>query len=105
MLLRERRIDEMVIRKLLGWRHSGFSLHNSVRIGSHEAEGRRAVAEYILQLPFSLEKLRYQVTTGTIIYQSKLHPTLKRNFEVFSATDWLAALKAHPRPRSVRGHG
>src|SRR5512137_1104055 len=26
-LLRERRIDETVIRKLLGWRHSGFSLH------------------------------------------------------------------------------
>ncbi len=31
MLLRERRIGETVIRKLLGWRHSGFSLHNYVR--------------------------------------------------------------------------
>ena len=30
MLLRERRIDEPVIRKLLGWRHSGFSLHNAI---------------------------------------------------------------------------
>jgi hypothetical protein len=95
LLLRERRIDEVVIRKLLGWRHSGFSLHNAVRIGPHDAEGRRAVAEYILRSPFSLEKLRYQATTGTIIYQSKMHPTLKRNFEVFSATDWLAALTAH----------
>jgi hypothetical protein len=35
MLLRERRIDEAVIRTLLGWRHSGFSLHNEVRIGFH----------------------------------------------------------------------
>jgi hypothetical protein len=93
--LRERRIDESVIRKLLGWRHSGFSLHNAVRIGPHDAEGRRAVAEYILRSPFSLEKPRYQATTGTIIYQSKMHPTLTRNFEVFSATDWLAALTAH----------
>jgi putative transposase/transposase-like zinc-binding protein len=94
-LLRERRIDEMVIRKLLGWRHSGFSLHNAVRIGPHDIEGRRAFSEYVLRSPFSLEKLRYQATTGTIIYQSKMHPTLKRNFEVFSATDWLAALTAH----------
>jgi len=26
---------------------------------------------------------------------SKMHPVLKRNFEVFSACDWLAALTAH----------
>jgi len=73
MFLRERRIDEVVIRTLLGWRHSGFSLHS----------------------PFSLEKVRYQAKTGTVIYQSKMHPVLKRNFEVFSACDWLAALTAH----------
>jgi hypothetical protein len=48
-----------------------------------------------LRSPFSLEKLRYQGKTGTIIYQSRMHPVLKRNFEVFSATDWLAALTAH----------
>ena len=66
-----------------------------MRVGGHDAEGRRAVAEYILRSPFSLEKLRYQARTGTIIYQSKMHPVLKRNFEVFSATDWPAALTAH----------
>jgi hypothetical protein len=95
MLLRERRIDEAVIRKLLGWWHSGFSLHNEVRIGAHDAEGRRAVAEYVLRSPFSQEKLRYHATAGTVIYRSKMHPVLKRNFEVFSACDWLAALTAH----------
>lgn len=95
MLLRERRIDEGVIRKLVGWRHSGFSLHNAVRIGAQDGEGRRAVAEYIPRSPFSLEKLRYHATTGTIIYHSKMHPVLKRNFEVFSACHWLAALTAH----------
>ena len=95
MLLRERRIDEAVIRKLLGWRHSGFSLHNEVRIGSQDNEVRRAVSEYILRSPFSLEKLRYHAKTGTVLYHSKMHPVLKRNFEVFSACDWLAALTAH----------
>jgi hypothetical protein len=95
MLRRERRIDETVIRKLLGWRHSGFSLHNAVRIGSDDNEGRRALSEYILRSPFSQETLRYQAKTGSIIYRSKMHPVLKRNFEVFSACDWLAALTAH----------
>jgi hypothetical protein len=95
MLLRERRIDEAVIRTLLGWRHSGFSLHNAVRIASDDPEGRRAVAEYLLRSPFSLEKMRYQPRSGTVIYHSKMHPVLKRNFEVFPACDWLAALTAH----------
>ncbi len=54
------------------------------------------MGECILRSPFSREKLRHQAETGTIIYyQSKMHPVLKRNFEVFSATDWLAALTAH----------
>jgi len=95
LLLRERRIDEPVIRTLLGWRHSGFSLHNAVRIGAADTDGRREVAKYTLRSPFSLGKVRYQISTGTIIYQSKMHPVLKRNFEVFSACDWLAALTSH----------
>jgi hypothetical protein len=53
------------------------------------------VAEYVLRSPFAQEKLRYHAKTGTIIYRSKMHPVLKRNFEVFSALDWLAALTAH----------
>ena len=85
-----------MIRKLLGWRRSGFSPHNAVRIGPHDTEVRRAVAEYFLRSPFSLGKMEYQATTGTITYYlSKMHPILKRNFEMYSATDWLAALTAH----------
>lgn len=95
LLLRERRIDETIIRTLLGWRHSGFSLHNAVRIGAADSDGRRGVAEYILRSPFSQEKLRYQAKTGNVIYLSKMHPVLKGNFELFSAVHWLAALAAH----------
>ena len=62
---------------------------------SLDTDGRRAVAEYILRSPFSLENLRYQASTGANIYQSRMHQVLKRNFAVFSACDWLAALTAH----------
>jgi hypothetical protein len=35
-------------------------------------------------------------TYGDLVnFHSKMHPVLKRNFEVFSACDWLAALTAH----------
>jgi len=97
-----------VIRKLLGWRHSGFSLHNAVCIRIHDTDGRRAVAEYILRFPFSQEKRQYHATTGTVIYHSKIHPVLKRNVEAFSACDWLPALTAHipnPGEHRVRYYG
>ena len=53
------------------------------------------MAEYILRSPFSQEKLHYQAKTGTLVYRSKMDPVFKRNFEVFSALDWLAPLTAH----------
>jgi len=37
----------------------------------------------------------YHAKADTITYRSKMHPVLKRNFEIFSACDWLAALTAH----------
>lgn len=89
MLLRQRWIDDVVIRKLVGSRHSGFSLHNAVRLSANDAGNRRAVAEYVLHSSFFQDKLRYRPETGTIIYHSKMRPALKRNFEVFSACDWL----------------
>ena len=60
-----------------------------------DTDGRHGVAEYILRSPFSLEKVRYHAPTGTIIYHSKMHPVLKRNCEVFKATDSPATISAH----------
>jgi len=59
--------------KLLGWRHSGFSVHNQVRVGKSDAEGRRKLAGYMLRAPMSVEKMSYDAATGTVIYRSKMH--------------------------------
>ena len=32
--------------------------------------------------PFTLEKMRYDVKSGMIAYRSKLHATLKRNYQL-----------------------
>lgn len=52
---------------MLGWRHSGFSAHNEVRVRADDAEGRKKLAGYLLRTPMSLEKMTYDATTGTVI--------------------------------------
>ncbi len=63
---------------MLGWRHSGFSVHHPVRLGEEDAEGRKKLAGYRLRAPMSLEKMRYDPATGTVIYRSKMHLGLIR---------------------------
>ena len=59
MLRREGVIDEALIKKLLGRRHSGFSIHHQVRIGSQDQPGREKLAQYILRAALSQQKMRY----------------------------------------------
>ncbi len=95
LLRREGKIDDALIKKVLGWRHSGFSIHHEVRIDRQDQQGREKLAQYILRAPFSQQKMRYHAKSRTVIYRSKLHRVLKRNFEVFPVLDWIAALTAH----------
>jgi len=67
---------------MLAWRHAGFSVHNEVRVAAEDAERRRKLAGYMLRAPMSLEKMTYDVATGSVIYRSKMHASLKRNFQV-----------------------
>jgi hypothetical protein len=53
---------------LLGWRRSSFSVHNQVRVGEGDAEGRKELAGYMLRAPMALEKTAYDADTGTVIY-------------------------------------
>lgn len=58
---------------ILGWRRSGLSAHNQVRVGETDAEGRRKFAGCMLRALMSLEKMSYDAKTGTVIYRSKMH--------------------------------
>ncbi|PJA72739.1 MAG: IS91 family transposase, partial [Nitrospirae bacterium CG_4_9_14_3_um_filter_53_35] len=86
MLKAEGKIGDETIRKLLIWRHSGFNVHNGVRIRRSDAEGRERLSRYILRNTFSVEKMSYAEETGHVIYQSKMtHGKNKKNFEVYEA--------------------
>jgi len=95
LLRREGLVSEALAEKMLAWRHTGFSAHNAVRVRARDAAGRRRLAQYMLRAPFSLEKMSYEPVSGTVIYRSRMHKTLKRNFQIMSGADWLAQLCRH----------
>ena len=43
----------------------------------------------------ALSPRRGRQATGTIIYRSRLNPKINRNFQVFTPTDFLAAITQH----------
>ncbi len=95
MLVEEGPLGEEMARKLLSWRHSGFSVHNGKPVKRGDDEGLERVAQYIIRNPFSEKKMTYNEQTSTVIYRSRKHANTKRNFEVFSAADFIAAITQH----------
>lgn len=49
------------------WKHTGFSVHNGVRIAKGDDVGKENVAQHIIRNTFSLDKLIYIEETGMVI--------------------------------------
>ncbi len=95
LLLAEHAVGERLSASMLAWRHSGFSVHNGVRVRSNDAQGRKQLAQYMLRAPFSLEKMSYLPETGMVMYRSHMHKSLKRNFQLMPGAQWLELLCRH----------
>ena len=97
MLKKEGKMDDTLIKKIMGWRHmSGFSVHNGVRIGHDDEDGQEGVAQYIIRNPFSEAKLTYRENTGMVVSKSKMtHGKDKRNFLVVDAEKFIALITQH----------
>ena len=77
------------------WKHSGFNLfRGEAVVGTHRAELEN-LAQYILRHSFSVEKMTYLPQNGRVVYHSRMNQTTRRNFEVFTAVDFLAAVTRH----------
>jgi len=94
-LVKREALSKELSARMLAWRHGGFSAHNEVSVAAEDAEGRRTLAGYMLRAPMSLQKMTYDAATGTVIYRSKMHAGLKRNFQVMPGAGWLALLCKH----------
>ena len=110
-ILREKKlISPNKLSDLLGWKHSGFHVHDGRDdlIASDNHGGRKRLAEYLLRHPFSLQKITWNATSKTVIYRSKRHHNTKRNFEIFKAPDFIGAALLHLPPKgqqTVRYYG
>ena len=45
---------------LLSWRHTGFSVHNRVRVEPEDGPAVERLARYIMRPPISLERIRLE---------------------------------------------
>ena len=100
-LVKNEALSEELRSRMLAWRHGGFSAHNEVRVVADDAEGRKKLAGYMLRAPMCLEKMTYDAATGTVIYRSKMHAGLKRNFQVMPGAAWLELPSANTFPTAT----
>jgi hypothetical protein len=71
-------------------------VHAGNRIASDDLDGQRALAEYIMRNAFSEQKITHAEDTGKVLSCSSMtHGNNKKNFEVFTAEEFIAAVTQH----------
>jgi len=96
---------------LLSWRHTGFSVHNQVRVEPEDQPAVERLARYIMRPPISLERMRWD-GEGEVRYRRKCgHENAglnQREVETFDPAEFLARVVMHipePRRHLVRYYG
>ncbi len=97
---------------LLPWRHTGFSVHNRVRIEPEDGHAVERLARYIMRPPISLERMCWD-GGGEVFYRPKGgHDGRTRQLgdpaEAFDPAEFLARVIMHipePRRHLVRYYG
>jgi len=95
MLIREGKLEKELVRKRLKWRHSGFNIDHGQPVKIKDTVGLERLAQYIIRNPFSEQKMIYQKEQQQVIYHGKYNQRIKRNFEVFTAGKFIAAITQH----------
>jgi hypothetical protein len=102
-LKKEGKINAEIVRKLMSWKHSGFSVDNGVRISEKDEKGRESVAQYIMRNVFSEGKITYSEKSEKVIYHAKLQKmevrsikaetgSAKQNLKIYTAEEFIAAI-------------
>jgi hypothetical protein len=104
-LVERHAISEDLARKLLAWKHPGFSAHIGDAIPFDDKKAIEDLACYLVRAPLSLQKLVYLDGQKAVVYRSRMNPSLGRNFEAMDPLEWLAHLADHiPDPGKHRTH-
>jgi len=68
LLLTEGKVTEEVVASMRSWKHSGFSLDQSVRLQAGDQQGVERLIEYFLRCPFSQARMIEVTEAGKVIY-------------------------------------
>ena len=94
---------------LLSWRHSGFSVHNTVTVAPDDGDGLERLARYLLRAPVSLERLTFDEEAGLTSYRCRPgREPFTGETAGCDATELLARVLIHipePRRHRVRYYG
>ena len=108
-LAREGLVTPERIELLLSWRHSGFSVHNTVTVAPDDGAGLERLARYLLRAPVSLERLAFDEATGLGSYRCRPgHEPSTGEIAGCDAAELLARVLIHipePRRHLVRYYG
>ena len=104
-------LSEERTRLLLSWRHTGFSVHNRVRVEPEDRPAVERLARYVMRPPISLERMAWD-GEGEVRYRRKRgHESSglnEREVESFDPGEFLARVIMHipePRRHLVRYYG
>ena len=96
-------ISPELVRKLLAWKHPGFSAHVGETIAPTDKLRLEDTAAYLVRNPLSLKKLVYLDGQQAVLYRSRTNPSLGRNVEAMDPLEWLARMSDHiPDPGCCR---
>ena len=74
-LIERHAISEDLARKLLAWKHPGFSAHIGDTIPFEDKKAIEDVACYLVRAPMSLKKLVYLDGQKAVLYRSRMNPS------------------------------
>jgi hypothetical protein len=107
--LKRELISARVATSLINWRHSGFSVDNSIHLPAHSTKARKALSQYISRPPLSLKKISVcENGDATVISYTSDNEFFQGKTEAFSVSRFLLEMTQHIPPRGsqyIRRYG
>ena len=95
------KLDEDSAAGLLAWQHSGFSVHNTIRVEAEDAAGVERLCRYLVHPPIALDRLEVPGASRPCTYRGRRpHPVTGEQTVTLDPLEMLARLCQHiPSPR------
>ncbi len=113
LYLHEGKIEPDVVENMQSWKHTGFSIDQSVYLPAGDKVGIERLVQYITRCPFSLSRVVKVTDTGQVVLKAEKQACRafpdprgdgvasgsKRNFQVLGPLDFIAEFTQHIPPK------